>query len=466
MSAATIGSNRSTRSRSERSEEAVNVTQTIETSDLYRAQFEALSEENKSLPAWLSPLRKAAFSRFAELGFPTRHDEEWRFTNVTPIKETTFARAPEGSDGLTKQRLATLPLGALGACALVFVNGRYAPELSTLRALPNGVRVGSLSEVVAAEPGAVETHLGRHVDISQHAFAALNTAFIEDGAVVLVPRGKVVEEPIHLLFVSTGSDTPTVSHPRTLIVAGENSQATIVESYVGATGSTYFTNAVTEVVAEPNAVIDHVKLNRESEKAYHIGVMHVQMARSSNFTSHAVTLGGAITRNEVTAVLDGEGIECTLNGVYLANGSRLIDNHTAIDHAKANCASHEVYKGILDDKARGVFNGKIFVRQDAQKTDAKQSNMTLLLSDDAQINTKPQLEIFADDVKCTHGATVGQLDPEQLFYLRARGIGEKEARSLLIRAFAGDIIDRIKIEPVRIQVEEMLYALLPQEPVE
>lgn len=436
--------------------------QEVETSDLYTAQSAAFEQETAGrVPAWLPPLRKAALSRFLELGFPTRHDEEWRFTPVTPIRETVFRRAPHGANGVRRADLANMPFGTFDAHTLVFVNGRFAPELSTLHDLPEGIQVRSLAEALNREPALVEEHLGRIVDISGHAFAALNTAFMEDGAAVIVPRGKVVETPIHLLYLAAPSEEPVVFYPRTLIVAEEDSQVTVVESYVGARDGVSFSNAVTEVVVAPNAVVDHLKLQRESEQAYHIGVMTLKMARSSVFTSHSVALGGALVRNEANAILDGEGIECTLNGVYWVNGRRLVDNHTAIDHAKPHCASHEVYKGILDDKARGVFNGKIFVRLDAQKTDAKQTNMTLLLSDDAQINTKPQLEIFADDVKCTHGATVGQLDAESLFYLRARGIGLAEARRILIHAFAGDILDRIRIAPIREELETLLYRLLP-----
>ena len=300
--------------------------------------------------------------------------------------------------------------------------------------------------------------LARYARFQSHAFVALNTAALEDGAFISIPRNAVVDEPIHLLFVSTATEHPTVSHPRTLILAGENSQATIVETYVGPEGDVYFTNAVTEVVCAENAVIDHYKVQRESLAAFHIATMQVQLARSSNFTSHSIGLGGRLVRNDANAVLGGEGGECTLNGVYLANGRQLMDNHTAIDHAMPHCNSHEVYKGIIDGHARGVFNGKIFVRPDAQKTDAKQTNQTLLLSPDAQIHTKPQLEIFADDVRCTHGATIGQFSADALFYLRARGINKDDARALLTYAFASDIVSRIKVEPIRAQLDHALLS--------
>jgi len=300
--------------------------------------------------------------------------------------------------------------------------------------------------------------LGRHAQFTTQAFVALNTAALEDGAFVHIKRGTVVDEPIHLLFVSTPSAGPTVSHPRTLIIAEENCQATIVESYSGTPDRVYFTNAVTEVAVAENAVLDHYKVQRESLKAYHVATMQLQLARSANFSSHSIALGGSLVRNDANAYLGGEGIECTLNGVYLGNDRQVIDNHTAIDHAMPHCNSHEVYKGILDGHSRGVFNGKIFVRQDAQKTDAKQTNQTLLLSPTAQIDTKPQLEIFADDVKCTHGATIGQLSDEALFYLRARGIPKDQARALLTYAFAGDIVSRIKVDAIRAQLDQVLLA--------
>jgi Fe-S cluster assembly protein SufD len=297
---------------------------------------------------------------------------------------------------------------------------------------------------------------------SRHAFVALNTAFLADGAFIHVPAHAVVEKPIHVLFLSTGAGngTPLMAHPRVLVVLGDNSQASVVESYAGPEGTRYLTNAVTELVLGPHAVLDHYKLQHESVEAYHVGGTYIHAARSANCSSHSVSLGGALVRNDVVAVLDGEGGECTLNGLYLGDAQRLVDNHTTIDHAKAHCGSREIYKGILADRARGVFNGKIIVRADAQKTDAKQTNRALLLSHDAQINTKPQLEILANDVKCTHGAAVGQLDEEAVFYLRSRGIGRAEARRLLIHAFAGDVLQRMPVVAIREAVERVLQRQL------
>jgi Fe-S cluster assembly protein SufD len=337
---------------------------------------------------------------------------------------------------------------------LVFVNGFFAPHLSSTAGLTGLCQ--NLGSVAGAHPERLE-HLAQHAAYEDNAFTALNTAFLQDGCFLQVPAGKVVERPIHLLFLSTATTAPTVSYPRNLIVVGNGSQVTIVESYIGQKDA-YFTNAVTEIVAGENAVIDHYKLQQEGLEAFHVATLQIHQSRNSNFSSHFVSLGCGLVRNDVNAVLDGEGCECTLNGLYMGRGSQHVDNHTFIDHAKPHCTSHELYKGILKDRARGVFNGKIYVHQDAQKTDAKQTNQTLLLSDDAVINTKPQLEIYADDVKCTHGATVGQLSDEALFYLRSRGIGQEAARGLLTYAFANDIIGRIKVAPIRARLEEVLLA--------
>jgi Fe-S cluster assembly protein SufD len=412
--------------------------------------------ETTSGPLWLQNLRKLAAERFAALGFPTRHDEEFRFTNISAIAETPFhlpGTATSQIDSITG-----FDYTGMTGSRLVFINGHFAAQHSRTSALPAGTVVSTLAEAITRDAAALEQHLGQYAQYQTQAFAALNTAALADGAFIRLPRHAVVEEPIHLLFISTAAHHPTVSHPRTLIIAEENSQATIVESYAGPEDQVYFTNAVTEIVCAEHTHIDHYKVQRESKSAFHIGTMHVQMAQRSTLSSHSLIFGGKLVRNDANAVLAGEGIECTLNGVYIASGSQLIDNHTSIDHAMPHCNSHEIYKGILDGQARGVFNGKIYVRPDAQKTDAKQTNQTLLLSRDAQIHTKPQLEIYADDVRCTHGATIGQLSDEALFYLRARGIGKEQARALLTYAFAADIVDRIKVESIRAQLNQALLA--------
>ena len=436
---------------------------TLAPAEAHADAFEAV-RRTAPAPDAVVDLRRRAFERFTALGLPTTRLEAWRFTNVAPIAGTAFTLAAPAEREAAKADAAPHALG-IGA-GLLFVNGRHVAPASDVSALPAGVEVLSLAEVLAGDANetraAVEAQLASGAGIENEAFTALNTALLHDGAVVRVPANTVVEQPIQLLFVTSPppGGEPVMTHPRVLLVVGENAQVRVVESYGGG-DSPYLTNTVTEVIAGPGAVVDHYKLVRESPAGYHIGAMHVRLGRAANFSSHAVTLGGAIVRNDAQALLDGEGVECTLNGLYLANGRRLVDNHTTIHHAQPHCSSHELYKGILDGEARAVFNGKIIVAIDAQKTDARQTNKALLLSEDAQINTKPELEIFADDVKCTHGATVGQLDEDALFYLRARGLGLEQARSVLIHAFAGDLLNHIAIEPIREQLDDLLLAQLP-----
>jgi len=429
----------------------------------YVSEFSKLQKEQAAgQPGWLGRVRKAALDRFVELGFPTLEDEEWKYTNVAPIAKTSYRLGTETkAPGLKVEQLERITFGEMECSYLVFVNGRFTPELSRIRRLPDGVRVGSLATALAEEPGRLEPHLARHAAFDKQAFVSLNTAFLQDGAFVHLPRRKVMEEPIHLIYVTAPNGAPLVSHPRNLIVAEEGSQVAVVESYVSLGESAYFTNSVTEVVASEGAVVDLCKLQRESEQAYHVATLQSHLSRSARFASHSISLGGALVRNDINMVLDAEGIECVLNGLYLAQGTQHIDNHTFIDHAKAHCASRELYKGVLSGRSHGVFNGKIMVRKDAQKTDAKQTNKNLLLSEEALVDTKPQLEIYADDVRCTHGATIGQLDEEALFYLRSRGVGREDARSLLIHAFATDLISRIPVKPVRTGLECLLMTRLP-----
>jgi Fe-S cluster assembly protein SufD len=346
---------------------------------------------------------------------------------------------------------------------LVIVNGRVDATLSRLKGLPAGVRVASLAAALTDHPDVVQRYFGQLADVTNRTFVALNTAFVHDGAFIYAPDGVVVEQPIQIVFVSGADASKVMAHPRTLLVAGAGSQLRVTETYIGVGGQTYFANAVSEVFVGENAIVDHYKVQQESLEAFHIASLYAHTARSSTFSSHSFSLGGKLVRNDAIAILDGEGGDCTLNGLYLADRDRLIDNHTTIDHAKPHCGSHEVYKGILGGTARAVFNGKIIVRQDAQKTDAKQTNRALLLSDGATINTKPQLEIFADDVKCTHGAAIGQLDEDAIFYLRARGLTYAEARDMLIHAFAGEIIERVRIAPLKQALEAELYAQLARD---
>jgi Fe-S cluster assembly protein SufD len=437
------------------------MTQVVEKLQPWRAALDARPQGG---PRWLQDLRDRGAARFSALGFPTVRDEDWRFTNISPIVNAEFAPANGDVTRLTDEAVSSFLYGD-APHRIVVVNGRFAPALSHVQGLGNGVRVGSLATAVTEQADVVQRYLGRLAEFGTKTFTALNTALAFDGAYVHIQDGAVLDRPLQLLFVTTAaaSTVPTMSNVRALIVAGDRSQVRIVETYAGPRGASYFTNAVTEVFVGEGAVVDHYKVQQEGLEAFHVASMHVHAGRSANFSSHSFSLGGQIVRNDVAALLDGEGAECTLNGLYLADGDRLVDNHTSIDHAKPHCPSHEIYKGILGGKARAVFNGKIVVRQDAQKTDAKQTNRALLLSDNASINTKPQLEIFADDVKCTHGAAIGQLDEDAIFYLRARGLTYFEARDMLIHAFAGQILDRVKIEPLRLALEGELYAQLAKD---
>ena len=421
----------------------------------------ALDGRPQGAPRWMQDLRDKAAARFAMLGFPTVRDEDWRFTNVAPIASTEFTTAADVP--VAADDIAALPYNT-ATFRIAIVNGRFSAELSRLHNLPRGVRAGSLAAAVNEHSDVVARYYGQLADYQSHSFVALNTALASDGAYLYIPEGTVLDEPVEILFLSAGDATRAeMIQGRALIVAAERSQARVVETYASLRAGGYFTNAVTEIFAAESAVIDHYKVQQEGLDAYHIATMQVNAQRSATVASHSFSLGGKLVRNDANAVLDGDGAEVTLNGLYLADGDRLVDNHTSIDHAKAHCPSHEVYKGILGGKARAVFNGKIIVRQDAQKTNAKQTNRALLLSDNASINTKPQLEIFADDVKCTHGAAIGQLDEDAIFYLRARGLTYFEARDLLIHAFAGEIIDRVQIDGLRQGLEAELYAQLAKD---
>lgn len=382
-------------------------------------------------PSWLADLRRAAFARFEELGFPTAKVEQWRYTGVGPIVATPWALAR---------------------------TGQGQPALADAE-LPRGVRVTRLREVLAREPERLREHLAKIAGFRGNAFAALNTAFFEDGLLIEIAPGAVVEKPIEVLFDSAGDAEPAVSHPRCLVLAGERSQAAVVERYTGR--GTYFQNAVTEIALDEAAILSHSKLQQEDVAAFHVQTIAVRQGRASRFTSFNAALGAALARTDIRVALAAPGGECELDGLFLGSGTQHLDNHTTIDHAMPHCVSRELYKGVLDGRARGVFHGTIVVRKDAQKTDAMQTNKNLLLSKEALVNSTPALEIFADDVKCKHGSTIGQLDGNALFYLRSRGIGEQEARRLLTYAFAADVAGRIRVPSVRAAVEGVLGLRLP-----
>jgi len=420
-------------------------------------------------PEDLRQVRRKALAAFEAIGIPTTKHEEWKYTALRPLAERDWEVAYGAN--VYRPDLAGTTLGQLESITLSFVNGQHAPELSTLHVLAGGAVVCDFQEGFDTYPAVMSEHLGKYAGVSEgklgsgldEPFVHLNTAYLSEGAFVYIPANVAIDEPIHLQFISKAEHGPFAAHPRILIVLGENAQAKIVESYVGLEG-TYFTNAVAEVVIAKGAVLEHVKLQQETPEAIHIATTQTYQEGGSSFHAMNVNFGAAISRNDVNLWLNGEHSESRMDGVYVGSGEQVVDNHTRIDHAKANCNSFEVYKGILSGKATGVFNGKIFVYEDAQKTDAKQTNKALLLSPTATINTKPQLEIFADDVKCTHGATVGQIREEAMFYLRARGIPKKQAESLLVYAFAAEVIERITMPAITEALEKALFEKLNEEP--
>jgi Fe-S cluster assembly protein SufD len=426
--------------------------QTAQT-DSWLAQFIA-RKRNAPWPdaPWIDHLRQAAFVRFCALGFPTGRHEDWRYTDVEPIVTAVFKPAP----ARTADADALAPFAQRNR--LVFVNGRLERPIP---ALPRGVTAGLLSGQQLKNGSELTSnaweHLAKLAAFEANAFVALNTAFLGEAVCLHIAREAVVEEPIHLVHITVSGKAPVVSHPRTLIVVGEFARSTLVETYLG-TGD-YLSNSVTEIVVGTGANVDHYKIQTESASAFHVATLATEIACDARYSTTSISLGGGLVRNNSYARLS-EGSEATLNGLYVAEGSQHVDNQLTVDHAEPNASSQELYKGILDDTASAAFNGKIVVRKDAQKTDAKQTNRNLMLSDDAVVNTKPELQIFADDVRCTHGATVGQLDTEAAFYLRSRGIGTEEARGMLTYAFAKDVIDRVKVTPVRSMLERALFEKL------
>ena len=409
------------------------------------------SQNGSAEHAWLKSVREAALDRARAHGFPTIKNEEWRFTNIAPLLQLPLHPAKDPSRPVSHADIKPFTFGLDGS-RLVFVDGHFSPALS-IKGKSSSFRIGNL---LAEKSPEVEKHFSQETVSKSEFFAAANAAFFQDGAFVSVPSGVTVEQPIHFLFVSTGQDEGAVASPRNLVLAAPNSSVRILETYVSLGAAAQVTNAVTEMVLGEAARVEHCRLQDENVKSFHVATVQAHQARDSRWLSHSVAVGGRLARNHVNTVLNGPGAEGVLNGLYLGRGEQLIDHHTVVDHAQPRCESHEYYHGVLADRSHGVFNGKIFVRKDAQKTNAKQTNRNLLLSDTAAIDTKPQLEIFADDVKCTHGATVGQLSQEALFYLQARGIGLESARRMLIRAFASDMVERIQLEPVRAALEEML----------
>ncbi len=441
--------------------------------EIYLSAFESFEQSaNRKTPSWIHQTRRSAIARFSDLGFPTMREESWKYTNVSPIAETPFKSVfDSASQGLSLQKIEPFLFGQNNWQRLVFVNGIYSKEFSSVAVSKNGLKIGNLEPILTSDSKLIEPYLTRYASYDRSAFTALNTAFLRDGAFIYLPEGKVVEEPIHLLFISAPQGQSIVTYPRILIIAERNSKATIVESYVtlhppppkmvgDKEEGVYFTNAVTEIVLAEGAVVDHYKIQKESENAFHIGTTQVHQARDSKFSSSSISIGASLARNNLNVILDQEGAECELNGLYLTDGKQHVDNTTLIDHSKPCGKSRQIYKGIIGGKATAVFSGKIFVHKNSKRTDAEQTNKNLLLSEEATVDTKPQLEILNDDVKCTHGAAVGQLDEEAVFYLKTRGIDEEAARRLLSYGFANEVIERIKVEPLRAEMNRELLAKL------
>jgi len=412
-------------------------------------------------PGWLKEIREGAIARFAELGFPTTKQEEWRFTSVASIAETRFTHPASRSSHPDLREIERFLIGT--GPRVVFVDGHHAPELSTAAGASAGVRVTSLAAALRTDAGGqlARQHLTRHARWQESSFTALNTAFLADGALVHVPAGVVLEQPLEIVFVSTGGaapDGPTVTHPRSLIVVERSAQVAVVETYAGLAEGPYWTNAVSEVVVGDGARVEFYRVQRDGARGFQVATTQSRQDCDSFLALHVVTLGAALARHDITTVLDGAGAELILNGLYLLSGVQHADHHTVIDHAQPHCASHEFFNGVIGERAHGVFNGRIIVRPGAQRTDSKQTNNNLLLSTEARADSQPQLEIYADDVKCTHGSTVGPIDETALYYLRSRGLSPETARSLLTYGFAAEILGRMGRADVRDRLDRLVRA--------
>ncbi|MCP3981908.1 MAG: Fe-S cluster assembly protein SufD [bacterium] len=423
----------------------------------------AFAELEKKLaaegPDWLRDWRRASSERFEQLGWPTAALEEWKSTSLDAIAKTPFRPAPAVQ--LDEGRLPAFAQWVDGP-RLVFLDGRIVPGLSQVGAPAAGAWCGSLTDAIEQQPQRLKKLLELDAPRDASAMAAINASLFEDGAAVLVDDGATLEQPLHVMYLSSGGDKPAATHSRTLIHVGDRARATVVESFGSLEDGAYWTNAASRVSVGDGAELDHYTLQLESDQAYHIGGGWSTQGRDSHYRAVGIDLGGRIVRHDLRAVLDGERAQCALDGLYATHEAQHVDNHTVLDHAKPHGDSRELYKGVLGGRSRGVFSGRIIVREDAQKTDAKQSNPNLLLSDTALAHTRPQLEIYADDVKCTHGATVGRLDADAIFYLRSRGLSATEARHLMVSAFAGEVLERIAIPRLREALEAAVATRLTE----
>lgn len=410
---------------------------------------------------WLSSSREQALIQLGEQGFPTTRDEDWKYTSIRPIEKRQFRFAQDVSHDVDATTLSRYLCKDMDCHLLVFVDGQFSETLSDPGKLPNGLIIKDLTRALAEDTELMQQHLGSIADNKRNGFAAMNMAFMSDGALVKLEDNANIEWPVHLMFVSSGKEAEITTQSRILILAGKNSQAKIIESYIALDDSVYFNNVTTEVKLDQGAQIEHFKIQKESMKAFHIATLQAEQQRDSTFTSHSISLGAQLARNDINCAMVDEGASCNLYGLYITGGRQHTDFHTRVDHTKPHCTSNEYYKGILDGHSRAVFNGLVYIHPNAQKSAAQQSNKNLLLSKDAEIDTKPQLEIYADDVTAAHGATVGQLDEDMMFYLRSRGIDYNAAHALLVYGFAHDVIEKMSLEPLRKHLEALLVSRIP-----
>ena len=430
-----------------------------ETIQHYLADFKQLQNIKKD--DWFSKQRQSAFNIFQESGFPNTRQENWKYTDVKPIAKNLFSNIANSNVVINDDEIDAILFKDLECIELVFVNGVYANKYSNIKDLPGNPTIKNMANALLSDKDFLEKHLTQYVNNDSNSFTALNTAFIQDGVYINIPPNLVLEKPINITYVSKNNSNIFATHPRNLILIGENSKATIIENYIGVDNTNYFTNAVTETSLSQGASLEHYKIQQESSNAFHIGNMNTSQNKDSRFESHSISIGGALVRNDINAQLNEEGAEIIMNGLYITDGTQHIDNHTRVDHLKPHTQSNQNYRGVLNGKSCGVFNGKVVVHPQAQKIEAYQNNANLLLSDDSEIDTKPELEIYADDVKCNHGATVGQLDKDMLFYLRSRAVDEETARSLLTYAFADEIISNINFQPIKNKLEHLIIGRLP-----
>ena len=436
------------------------MTHEVDARDGYLAEFRRFADNGAgAAPTWLQELRQAGIERFAAVGFPTTRQEEWRFTDIAPLTQTPFTLPTSPGTRASPEAVEDMLGGATGA-RLVFVDGVFRPEWSIAKGLPSGVKLGSLGQALQRDGDLLAAHLGRYASIERNPFTALSAAFVREGAFVHVARGVSVGQPLYLLFLTSGAAQGRITHPRNLIVLEREAQATVVEAYATLGAARHLTNAVTEFVLEDGAEGRHVRIQHESDTAFHMATSQSHQGRDSRFSSCSLAFGAGLSRHDVNAVLDGRGAQLLLNGLSVLAGRQHVDYHTMIDHAQPHCESHELFNGVLADHARGVFNGRIIVRPGAQRTDSKQTNNNVLLSEAARADSQPQLEIYADDVKCTHGATIGPLDPNALFYLETRGVGADAARQLMTYGFAADVVSRIDVPEVRERLDRLVRARL------